>query len=72
VEVDLAVRKQQDKLQAMVDEAVVKHGRSIFDAHADEDHFELVHARRASGSDLLLIEPGTRPPSRAAAPIEDL
>jgi len=78
-EVEAAVRAAADGFPDMIEDAVNRYCRSVFvdDAHTAHDgHFDPRPSRNTvsrrnsvSDFDIEFIEAGTRPPSRASAPI---
>jgi len=67
-EVEATLRASQAQFPDMIEDAVNRYCRTMFSAN--EQHFQVVTRRRSvSETDLEFIEPGTRPPSRATAPI---
>lgn len=75
-EVERYMKTLEDTLHALIDNAVNKYCKTVFDTHTDDEHFLLVArgSRRSSIDSSLsaadFVEPGTRPPSRADAPVK--
>jgi hypothetical protein len=76
-EVEQYMGTLKSTLTALIDDAVSKYCEAVFEKRTDDEHFMLIArgSRRSSiDPDSILssadfIEAGTRPPSRAGAPI---
>ncbi len=74
-EVDRYMHTLEETLHKLIDTAVDKYCKTVFDSHTDDEHFMLIArgSRRASVDSMLgaadFVELGTRPSSRSNAPI---